>query len=257
MTPKEARELKKQKLQNQKLQPHKRISNNFIDATIRNNTVGALKTIYYISALIEKIEQFETIGELNLLQLNIDTRDMLKFTELALPDIKRNLKAMQGTSITFVNEELEEEEGINLLPYYKFIYGKNKIEIQIFKKIADLIVEVKQNYTMIDTRALMRLKSKHTLKMLPLLMKISNYSSNVGKRKRMDLDDFNSFFGTSYKRLVEIERKILKPVQEELNLNSKLTFIYELNYAQIDLGRPKADNITIDVIDNSGSLFAI
>jgi hypothetical protein len=36
----------------------------------------------------------------------------------------------------------------------------------------------------------------------------------------------------------------------------KLTFIYELNYAQIDLGRPKADNITIDVIDNSGSLFA-
>ena len=72
----------------------------------------------------------------------------------------------------------------------------------------------------------------------------------------MDLDDFNAFFGTSYKRLIEIERKILKPVQEELNLNSKLTFIYELNYVQIDLGRPKADNITIDVVDNSGSLFA-
>ena len=109
---------------------------------------------------------------------------------------------------------------------------------------------------MIDTRALMRLKSKHTLKMLPLLMKISNYSPNVGKRKRMDLDDFNSFFGTSYKRLQDIERFILKPVQEELNLNSKLTFIYELNYVQIDLGRPKADNITIDVVDNSQSLFA-
>ncbi len=257
MTPRELKKLQKEKLEKQKLQPHKRISNNFIDATIKNNTIGALKTIYYISALIEKIEQFETIDDLNLLQLDIDAKDMLKFTELTLPEIKRNLKSMQETSITFVNEELEEEEGINLLPYYKFIYGKNKIEIKIFKKIANLIIEVKQNYTMIDTRALMRLKSKHTLKMLPLLMKINNYSSNAGKRKTMDLDDFNSFFGTSYKRLQDIERFILKPIQEELNLNSKLTFIYELNYIQIDLGRPKAHTITIDIIDNSGSLFAI
>jgi plasmid replication initiation protein len=257
MTPRELKQLQKEKLENQKLQPHKKISNNFIDATIKNNTVGALKTIYYISALIEKIEQLETIGDLNLLKLDIDTRDMLKFTELSLPDIKRNLKSMQETSITFVNQELQEEEGINLLPYYKFIYGKNRIEIQIFKKIANLIVEVKQNYTMIDTKALMRLKSKHTLKMLPLLMKINNYSPNVGKRKTMDLDDFNAFFGTSYKRLQDIERFILKPVQEELNLNSKLSFIYELNFIQIDLGRPKAHNITIDLKDNSGSLFAI
>lgn len=257
MTPRELKQLQKEKLENQKLQPHKKISNNFIDATIKNNTVGALKTIYYISALIEKIEQLETIGDLNLLKLDIDTRDMLKFTELSLPDIKRNLKSMQETSITFLNQELQEEEGINLLPYYKFIYGKNRIEIQIFKKIANLIVEVKQNYTMIDTKALMRLKSKHTLKMLPLLMKINNYSPNVGKRKTMDLDDFNAFFGTSYKRLQDIERFILKPVQEELNLNSKLSFIYELNFIQIDLGRPKAHNITIDLKDNSGSLFAI
>lgn len=257
MTPRELKQLQKEKLENQKLQPHKKISNNFIDATIKNNTVGALKTIYYISALIEKIEQLETIGDLNLLKLDIDTRDMLKFTELSLPDIKRNLKSMQETSITFVNQELQEEEGINLLPYYKFIYGKNRIEIQIFKKIANLIVEVKQNYTMIDTKALMRLKSKHTLKMLPLLMKINNYSPNVGKRKTMDLDDFNAFFGTSYKRLQDIERFILKPVQEELNLNSKLSFIYELNFIQIDLGRPKAHNITIDLKDNSGSLFAV
>lgn len=257
MTPRELKQLQKEKLENQKLQPHKKISNNFIDATIKNNTAGALKTIYYISALIEKIEQLETIGDLNLLKLDIDTRDMLKFTELSLPDIKRNLKSMQETSITFVNQELQEEEGINLLPYYKFIYGKNRIEIQIFKKIANLIVEVKQNYTMIDTKALMRLKSKHTLKMLPLLMKINNYSPNVGKRKTMDLDDFNAFFGTSYKRLQDIERFILKPVQEELNLNSKLSFIYELNFIQIDLGRPKAHNITIDLKDNSGSLFAV
>jgi len=256
MLPSEWKRLQKEKLEKAKLQPHKRISNNFIENAIQNNTVGAIKTVYYLAALIEKIDQFSQGQELGLLKLDIDTREMLKFTELSLPEIRRNLKAMQETSITFINEEEDWEEGINLLPYYKFIYGKNKIEVQIFKKIADLIIDVKKNYTMIDTRSLMRLKSKHTLRMLPLLRKIENYSKDVAKRKKMELDDFNQFFGTSYKKLSDVQRFILDPVKEELDLNSKISFIYEVNFIQLEKGRPKAHNITIDVIDNSGILFA-
>lgn len=252
MLPTEWKRLQKAKLEKTKLQPHKKISNNFIESAIKNNTVGAIKTVYYLAALIEKMEQFLPGQETGLLKLDIDTRDMLKFTGLALPDIKRNLKAMQETSITFINEEENWEEGINLLPYYKFIYGKNKIEVQIFQKVAVLIVDVKRNYTRIDTRSLMRLKSKHTLRMLPLLLKIENYGKDVAKRKRMELDDLNSFFDTSYKNLYDIERKILAPVKEELDLNSKITFLYEVNFIQLDKGRPKAHNIIIDVIDNSG-----
>jgi plasmid replication initiation protein len=256
MLPSEWKRLQKAKIEKTKLQPHKKISNNFIESAIRNNTVGAIKTVYYLAALIEKMEQFSQGQELGLLKLDIDTRDMLKFTELTLPDIRRNLKAMQETSITFINEEEDWEEGINLLPYYKFIYGKNKIEVQIFQKVANLIVDVKKDYTMIDTRSLMRLKSKHTLRMLPLLRKIESYSKDVAKRKRMELEDFNQFFGTSYKNLYDVERKILLPVKEELDLNSRITFLYEVNFIQLEKGRPKAHNITIDLIDNSGSLFA-
>lgn len=34
-------------------------------------------------------------------------------------------------------------------------------------------------------------------------------------------------------------------------------FIYEIKFDNFDVGRPKATSITIDVIDNSGSLFAV
>jgi len=67
----------------------------------------------------------------------------------------------------------------------------------------------------------------------------------------MDLEDFNAFFGTKYKNLYEIERKILIPVKEELDSNSSLTFTYEVNFIQLNKGRPKAHNITIDIVERN------
>lgn len=255
MLPTEWKRQQKEKLKQQKIKPHRKISNNFIENAIKNNTVGAIKTVYYLASIIESMSEFSEGDEISLGKIVIDTKNMLKYTELTLPEIKKNLKAMQETSITFINKEENWEEGINLLPYYKFVYGKNKIEIQIFRKIADLIVEVKRNYTMIDTSMLMKLKSKHSLRMLPLLRKIQNYSDDVAKRKYMYLDDFNAFFGTSYKTLYEVERKILAPVKEELDEYSNLSFIYDVDFLPpepvIGAGRPKANRISIDLIDNA------
>lgn len=87
-------------------------------------------------------------------------------------------------------------------------------------------------------------------------MVVVYYDKDIPKRKKFELEDFNDFFGTSYKKLSDVQRFILEPVKEELDLNSKITFLYEVNFIQLDKGRPKSHNITIDVVDNSKSLFA-
>jgi plasmid replication initiation protein len=249
MLPSKWKKIQAEKLANQKSKPHQKISNNFIENAIKNNTIGAIKTVYYLASIIEQMTEFKAGQEKGMLKIEIDRQQMLKYTELTLPEIRRNLKAMQETSITFINEVEQWEEGISLLPYYKFVYGKGKIHIEVYQKIANLIVEVKSNYTMVNTKQLMELKSKHSLRLLPLLQKISKYDEHVGKRTRMDLEDLNTFFGTKYKKIADIERFILMPVKEELDSKSNLTFMYEVNFIQLDKGRPKAHNITIDVVE--------
>lgn len=256
MTPAEFKRQQSKKLQEQKIKPHRKISNTFIENVINNNNASAIKTVYYIATVLEDME-LEKYQDNELVTVFIDTKQMLKYTEMSLPEIKRNIKAMQETSITFVDETLDIIEGMSLLPRYKMIPGKHKIEIDLFSKIAKMVIDVKRNYTFINTKTLMNLKSKHSLRLLPVLNRISQYSSNVAKRKKYYLDDLNDLFGTKYKKLSEIERKILVPVKNELDMNSKLTFIYEVNFESFEVGRPKATTITIDVIDNSGSLFAI
>lgn len=250
MTIAEYKRKQREKLEAQKQKPLQKISNNFINNTIASSNANAIKTIYYLATILEKFEQLEAQEDKRLLDVTIDTREMLKYTEMSLPDIRRNLKGMQETSITFINEEEGIEEGINLLPLYKFIYGKHQIKISLFVQIAKMIVDVKKNYTFINTKELMNLKSKHSLRLLPLLNTIANYDIDVGKRKRMTLEELNEFFGTKYKTMSELERKILIPVKEELDNNSKLSFVYDINFESLGKGRPRAKDVTIDVVEN-------
>jgi len=275
MLPTEWKRQKAAKLAASKTKIHRKISNNFIESAIKNNNLSALKTIFYISSKIRTIEDIQIKEDREIVKIILNREEikkMLQYTEMTMPDIVRNIKAMQQTSITFINEEEKWEEGISLLPLYKIHYGRNQaIEINIFTKVARLIIEVGTNYTMIDTKKLMSFKSKHTLRFLPLLQRIANYKKNVdmknadgsyttidviAKRKKLMLDDLNSFFGTKYKTLYHLEQYVLIPIKQELDLHSKISFVYEINFDKFGKGRPKAVSITIDVIDNSNNLFA-
>ena len=246
MTPNQLRKLKLKKLEEQKVTPHKKISNTFINSAIHKNTSGALKTIFYLASLLEK-NDIDFSQDLNILQ--IDLRKMLKYTGMTAKDIRNNLKAMQETSISFVNEDLQEELMISLLPYVNYKWGKNYIELKIFTKISKLIIDVKSNYTFIDTSILMKLKNKHSLRLLPVLNHIIGYDKEVAKRKTFELFELNDLFGTSYKRLQDIARYILVPVKDDLDSVSKISFIYEINFNNLGKGRPRATSITIDVIN--------
>ena len=104
----------------------------------------------------------------------------------------------------------------------------------------------------------MKLQNKHSLRLLPVLFKLSQYSPNVAKRVSYELEDLNDLFGTKYKRLVEIDRKILASVKEELDAESKLTFVYEIDFVNLGKGRHKAHKITIDLVEQKnpqGKLF--
>ena len=251
MTPREAKEKKLQNIQEQKARPLQKISNNFIQSEIFNLNKNALKTVFYLASILEN---FDFSKELNTLY--IDLQKMFKFTEMTATDIKNNLRAMQDTSITFADENEDIEEFIVLIPRIKFHYGKNRVEIDLYSEIAKLILNVKDNYTFLNTKSLMSLENKHSLRLLPILNMISRYDG--AKRKKYELQDLNAIFGTKYKNLTDISRYILTPVKSELDELGSLTFLFEINYISLGKGRPKAISITIDVIEQKnrqGKLF--
>lgn len=51
----------------------------------------------------------------------------------------------------------------------------------------------------------------------------------------MSLDELNMLFGTNHKTWTDIERKILKPIKEDLDANSKISFAYEANFDKMGI----------------------
>ena len=226
---------------------HQKISNTFIENAISKSNFSALKTLYFLSTVLSKVDMTNMKDE-KIIGIKVDKREMLNFTGLTADTIIKTTKQMQQTSITFVDEKDGTIEGMNLLPRYLFVPNKNIVELDLYVRIAKMIVDVKKNYTNLNIKDLMLVKNAHSLRLLSLLCRIAQYDKNVAKRKRITLDELNLFFGTKYKSWSLIEREIIKKVKEDLDNNSKISFIYESNFERLGRGRPKFRDVTIDVI---------
>lgn len=226
-----------------------KISNTLIEAFVKQNNLVALKTLFYIARADVKVPDFR------LVTIDIDTESLCKYCNIELTTLKRNIKQMTETSISIVDEK--SESYITVIPKAKFITGTNKLEIDMYKEILELVWQVEKRFTVIDVKALMNLNSKHSVRMIQLLEMIQGFSG--AKRKHYTLEELNLMFGTNYSKFAEFERKILIPVKAELDSNSKLSFLYQTVFKENPKGkgRPIADKITIDLVQNTpqGSLF--
>ena len=242
MEKKKKEELSTQKKET-KAKPIQKINNSFIENVIHDSNVTALKTVWYLSSILEEVDITK-----NMLTVTIDLRKMLNYTNLNAQDIRQNFKNMQKTSITFINEEEEWEEYITLIPRVEFEWGKNIIHIDIYSKIATLIIDVRKRYTLLNTSELMKLKKKHSLRLLPILNMLKNNDEETKGKKLYRLDELNELFGTNYKNLTDIERNILLPAKEELESHKLQSFKHEINFDNLGKGRPKAMSITLELL---------
>jgi len=232
------------------------VKHELLEALIRENRVTPMKIIFYIA------KSNLTLKKQDYHKITINTKNLCEYCNINEKTLKRNIKKMQETSITFVSEEIGEdgyrkiEEYISLIPYAKFDYNGNLI-IDIHDKIAKLIMSVKKPYSEINAENLMRLSHKHSIKMIQILERIANFSDAAAKRKHYTLDELNALFGVNYKTLKQFKQAILDRVKEELDAVSIYSFESRLYKDKLDKrpGRPGAQSIVIDLIQNQPRLF--
>ena len=139
---------------------------------------------------------------------------------------------------------------MSLFPRYEVLSNKDTIVIDMYIRVAKLVIDVKKNFnfTPINLKKLMDVKSVHTLRFLTLLTRISNYGEHIPKRTKLSLEELNAFFGTNYKSWSKVELKLIKPIKKELDNLDNFSFIYESRFEVTGRGRPKFDYVTIDLI---------
>lgn len=251
MNPLELKQLE-QKQKEKELQDYKfaKISNSLLECFIQKRNIIAIKIIFYF-AIKQGNLQFKKVGEYSSLTLSIS--DLSAIIKTDRKTILRNLKSMQETSIEFVQKTPMNTYITTLasiLPMIEYETGKDTIEVLIFNKVLELVIDVKNRFTVLNVENLVNLKSINTIKMIGLLKIIDNYSSSVAKKKAYSLEMLNGLFGVNYKNYYEFERKVLKPVQEELDKESQLTFIYNFNFEVTGRGRPPIKEVILYLKDN-------
>ncbi len=226
-----------------------KIKNSLIEAFVKKSNLTALKILFYLAKDCSMAPEAEST------KITLNTKQLCEYCNIDEKTLKRNVKQMTETSVSFTDEF--SESFMSVIPKAKFNYS-GKLELLMFREVLEMVVEVKNKYTTIDAEQIMKMSHKHSVRMLMLLEMIANFHRvedgvriELPKRKTYELEELNLLFGTRYPRLGEFEREILKKVKEELDNTSKLSFLYEIEYDKKPetKGRPKAMRVTIDILE--------
>ena len=227
--------------------PLRKISNNFLFNTIEKNNPSTLKIMFYIASVLRDFV-LDKLDNEELVEITLNKKDMLSYTMLSDNTIRRSIKSMQETSISFINKEDKFETGISLLPLYESKHSirmlglLNKIDSYDIKATNKKTLEqIKKNLELINDE-----QYKDYVEQENLVRKTKELERQpLPKTISLKLEDINSFFGTNYKKWYDAERKILKVAKDELDNKSPLTFDYHANFENLGKGRPSFSNVKI------------
>ncbi len=191
--------------------PLRKISNDFLLNTIEKNNPSTLKTMFYIASILRDME-LQKYKDDELIDIEINKKDLEEYTMISDSTLRRNIKQMQQTSITFFDEENKIQTGVSLIPRYEILFGKNIIKLKIFANICRMIIDVEKNYTFMNVKNVMKLDSKHSIRMLGLLNNLDSYSIGATDKKALEqiqknLDLINN---PEFKEFVEQEDLVRK-----------------------------------------------
>ena len=229
------------------------ISNPFLEAFTRNNDLVSFKVLLYIAkAKIDKTIDIKKLEDKQTYKVQLKLVHVSKYLNLDIRTIRNAISKLNATSINYrriVNGK-DKETFINLLPAGEINYTDDTLDVWVFGELLKQIYATTK-YSYVQTKNFIELTSKHSIRMLLLLERINNFSENVAKRKRYELDELNNIFGTKAKNYSDFEKRVLKPAKKDLDKYSNISFEYLKNKDKIKTrGRARIVGITIDLIKN-------
>ena len=198
------------------------ISNDIVNALFESSSIIAFKILFYIARI--DTEYNSKKGRYHHLKINV--KDILEYINTTKRTLNKNIQNIQKTLINYIDYATNELVSSRpLIAGMEYIDSKT-LEVDIHEDILTKINMIKGDFTPIGTLNVMNIiKHKHSIRMLLLVSYINNFTTK--KNKSYTLEQLNSLFGTNYKKYYEFERKILKPVKEELDRSSSLSYTYK------------------------------
>ena len=221
------------------------LANSLFLAFIKKNNLVGLKLAILFSGARMQIEYDKN----NRAKFDVET--LCHLLQVTKRQLSSHLKTVATVHFTYRTDE-GSIGGTTPIHSYEYINRNKDVYIEVSSKAKSLFTELskgKYSFNQANANNLMSLKHKHSLRMQLLLEQINNFDDDIAKRKHYTLEQLNAYFGVNHRSYYELEQKILKPVKEEIDSSSSLTFTYQFKDEAHGTGRPKIKEVVIDLIE--------
>ncbi len=136
------------------------------------------------------------------------------------------VKSLQRCIMSFKNFEENWEMDVNIFSRGQYFAG-GEIEIRLDEYMIQFFKELNDNFTKLNIKEMVRLKSKYSIRIYELARKLQFIKKPHKKEIVYTIEEFQKMVGSNYKTWQDLERKVLIPAKKEINSSTHIYIDYE------------------------------
>ncbi len=199
---------------------HKKLvrKSNDIVAVKNNLSVAEVKIL---TLILEQIKTTDT--EFTVYSLSVKGYENSTNTIDAYKLMKKVIKRLMSRVFELPNEKL-----VNLFHSAQYIAGQGIIQIELHKDMKPYFLELKRNYTQYESRFLLCLKSKYSIRFYEYFKKELGLKKSKKISIFLDIEQLREklMVKNKFKQIGELKKRALNSSKEEINKNTDIEFDY-------------------------------
>jgi len=205
-----------------KLEKHDAVMENSLIEARYNLTIEEQRLILTTIAVLDNLE----IADNGFPLLKIPKKLIIRVTGLHKKDykvIKNALKRLMSRVI-----EIEDENGFVLYQWFakaKYNKGEEFIEVQFHSDLLPYLLRLKERFTRIPLKQVLKLRSKYAIRLYELLKRYED--TGYRQDKVVDLRKKLGISENGYKLFKDFEKRVLKQAVREINKETDLEVTYK------------------------------
>jgi len=165
--------------------------------------------------------------EMYVLVTKLNVAETAKYLNIDKRTIRKVIQSLQKVIITHVDLDKKTKTDTQVIGRARYVNDEQEVQIMINDEMGKYLKDMSVNYTQLNLKEIVTLKSQYSIRIYQLARKLQNIKPPYTKAITYTLEEFQKMIGSNYPTWQKLKTNVLEPSKKELIKNTRLWIDFE------------------------------
>jgi len=187
--------------------------------------------------------------EMYVLVTKLNIAETAKYLDIDKRTIRKVIQSLQKVIITHKDLDKKTKTDTQVIGKARYTEDESEAEIMVNDEMAKYLENLSANYTQLNLKEIVTLKSQYSIRIYQLARKLQNIKEPRIKEITYTLEEFQKMIGSKYPTWQDLKKRVIEPSKREINNNTRVWIDFKpiKEESQNKSGRPRVTKIKLQM----------